>query len=127
MALNRSTHNTSLQVSLVFSVQGTKSCILVLFLQETFTCEDQRICNVTFKFMRHGHCYEYEARSCPSLPCFLGNCTKKVVNMPGYCKTISCSEAPHPPPIPGNFNIIATCTLFPLFKRRSVFSSKIKT
>ena len=73
-------------------------------LQETFTCDDNRICNITFKYKRTGYCYEYEERLCPTLPCFIGNCTKHPVSMPGYCKTITCSQAPPDPPTPGNFN-----------------------
>ena len=46
--------------------------------------------------------------------------------MPGYCKTISCSEAPDPPPIPGNLTLLQHVLCFLYSKEEVCLVQKLK-
>ena len=78
--------------------------VVIIIFQDEIDCQNGGKCNVTVSWQASGYCWEYVKSQCQNYPCNLENCTKSLVQMPGYCRTEECYVPPAPIP-PGKQNI----------------------
>ena len=57
-------------------------------------CEDGKICDISINWKNEGDCLGYV--NCPAWPCYIENCSKVPVDLPGFCEIASCHYTPKP-------------------------------
>ena len=57
-------------------------------------CSDGRVCKIYVEWLESGLCYQF--LNCPLWPCQFEDCTKEIVENPGYCVLSKCYFEPQP-------------------------------